>query len=260
MTVREIWTPENTYTVTGTGYAPDGVLCDRRGVHVSTVGDDALRWCLLAGACCNDAALSNDGAGWAVVGDPTEGAMRVAAVKAGLDPDRFAVEHLRVDAIPFSSERQYMATLHRFGRNDHLVLAKGSVERMLDVCSAQMGADGTLRPLRRSAVMHAAEKLTSRGLRVLATALRSGVVSDSLLEDTIGDGLVFIGLQAMRDLPRPAASAAVAASSRRRHRGQDDHRRSRQHRGVGRRRHRCSRRRRHGGRGADRRGTRGLGH
>lgn len=211
MTVREIWTPENTYTVTGTGYAPDGVLCDRRGVHVSTVGDDALRWCLLAGACCNDAALSNDGAGWAVVGDPTEGAMRVAAVKAGLDPDRFAVEHLRVDAIPFSSERQYMATLHRFGRNDHLVLAKGSVERMLDVCSAQMGADGTLRPLRRSAVMHAAEKLTSRGLRVLATALRSGVVSDSLLEDTIGDGLVFIGLQAMRDPPRPAASAAVAA-------------------------------------------------
>lgn len=211
MTVQTIWTPENTFTVTGTGYAPDGFISDRHGAQVPIGGDAALRWCLLAGACCNDAALSNDGGGWDVVGDPTEGAMRVAAVKAGLDPDRFAAECPRVDAIPFSSERQYMATLHRSGQNDHLILAKGSVERMLDLCTSQMATDGTLRPLQRSVVMHAAETLTARGLRVLATGLRSGVGPDALHADTIPEGLVFTGLQAMLDPPRPAASSAVAA-------------------------------------------------
>lgn len=63
-----------------------------------------------------------------------------------------------------------MATLHRDG-TDHVVLAKGAVERMLDLCGTEMGADGALRPLDRATVLRATEMLTSRGLRVLATGM-----------------------------------------------------------------------------------------
>ncbi|OOK65657.1 hydrolase of sodium-potassium ATPase alpha subunit [Mycobacterium kansasii] len=159
--------------VTGTGYAPDGVLQDRDGAPVSVDAHAALRWSLIAGARCNDAALSHDDGHWSVIGDPTEGAMLVVAAKAGLDVERVAAGMPRVAAIPFSSERQYMATLHRDGA-DHVVLAKGAVERMLELSSTQLRADGALRPLDRATVLRAADLLSARGLRVLATAVRAG--------------------------------------------------------------------------------------
>ncbi|VBA34839.1 putative cation-transporting ATPase F [Mycobacterium innocens] len=83
MTVQMIWTPDGMVEMTGTGYAPDGVLQDRDGAPVSIDAHAALRWSLIAGARCNDAALSHDDGRWSVIGDPTEGAMLVVAAKAG---------------------------------------------------------------------------------------------------------------------------------------------------------------------------------
>ncbi|CAM4139605.1 putative cation-transporting ATPase F [Mycobacterium basiliense] len=210
MTVQAIWTPDVMVEVTGTGYAPEGVLQNHDGDNVSLAANAALRWTLVAGVGCNDAAITHDDKRWNVVGDPTEGAMLVVAAKAGVNPERFAAGTPRVAAIPFSSERQYMATLHRDG-DDHVVLAKGAVERMLELCSLQMGADGTLRPLDCSAVLCAADLLAARGLRVLATGVRSGVGPGELTEDSLRGSLAFTGLQAMLDPPRPAARSAVAA-------------------------------------------------
>lgn len=170
MTVQSIWTPHGEIRATGTGYAPDVLLCDTDDAPVPVNANAALRWSLLAGACSNDAALVRDGTRWQIVGDPTEGAMLVVAAKAGFNPERLATTLPQVAAIPFSSERQYMATLHRDG-TDHVVLAKGAVERMLDLCGTEMGADGALRPLDRATVLRATEMLTSRGLRVLATGM-----------------------------------------------------------------------------------------
>lgn len=164
MTVQSIWTPHGEIRATGTGYAPDVLLCDTDDAPVPVNANAALRWSLLAGACSNDAALVRDGTRWQIVGDPTEGAMLVVAAKAGFNPERLATTLPQVAAIPFSSERQYMATLHRDG-TDHVVLAKGAVERMLDLCGTEMGADGALRPLDRATVLRATEMLTSRGLR-----------------------------------------------------------------------------------------------
>ncbi|MGV7752960.1 cation-transporting P-type ATPase [Mycobacterium kansasii] len=210
MTVQMIWTPDGMVEVTGTGYAPDGVLQDRDGAPVSVDAHAALRWSLIAGARCNDAALSHDDGHWSVIGDPTEGAMLVVAAKAGLDVERVAAGMPRVAAIPFSSERQYMATLHRDGA-DHVVLAKGAVERMLELSSTQLRADGALRPLDRATVLRAADLLSARGLRVLATAVRAGADPGEFDDDALPGTLAFTGLQAMLDPPRAAASSAVAA-------------------------------------------------
>lgn len=211
MTVQSIWTPHGEIRATGTGYAPDVLLCDTDDAPVPVNANAALRWSLLAGACSNDAALVRDGTRWQIVGDPTEGAMLVVAAKAGFNPERLATTLPQVAAIPFSSERQYMATLHRDG-TDHVVLAKGDVERMLDLCGTEMGADGALRPLDRATVLRATEMLTSRGLRVLATGMGAGAgTPDDFDENVIPGSLALTGLQAMSDPPRAAAASAVAA-------------------------------------------------
>ncbi len=220
MTVRTVWTPGGRYEVTGSGYTPDGTLQDTAGTPVSADTDQALRWSLLAGAACNDAALTEHDGRWDIVGDPTEGAMLVVAAKAGLGTDRVAELLPRLATIPFSSERQYMATLHREITAGHpqgrVVLIKGAVERMLDLCGGQLDTDGTVRPLDRTTVLHAADDLAGRGLRVLATAMRPATSRDEFDPDEFGEGtlsgsLVLTGLQAMLDPPRAAAAAAVAA-------------------------------------------------
>jgi cation-transporting ATPase F len=211
MTVREIWTPHASVRITGSGYAPDGALVDGDGTPVSADTAAALRWSLLAGAACNDSALSEDADGWSIVGDPTEAAMLVAATKAGPDLVGAARTAPRLATIPFSSERQYMATLHLFDDTGHVVLVKGSVERMLQMCDTQMGDDGGLGPLDRAAVLTAAEQLAAQGFRVLATAVRRDADPEDFDERTLPGTLAFTALQAMLDPPRAAAGPAVAA-------------------------------------------------
>ncbi len=210
MTVQAIWTGGATIEVTGSGYSPDGELCGADGSPVSIDADAALRWSLLAGACCNDAALTHENGRWDVVGDPTEGAMLVAAVKAGFDPERIAASLPRISVIPFSSERRYMATMHRED-DGYVVLVKGAVERLLELCETQMGADGALRPVDRAAVLWAADQLSRRGLRVLATGVRAAASPEDFDENALAGSVAFTGLQAMLDPPRAAAISAVAA-------------------------------------------------
>ena len=217
MTVRAVWTPDRTYDVSGSGYTPDGHVLDGTGRPVEPAAHVSLRWCLLAGAACNDARLVLDDGMWGLVGDPTEGAMLVAATKAGIDMHSVAEDFPRVAVTPFSSKRRYMATLHRDTvRGEHVVFAKGASERIVDLCSTQLDPDGSVRPLETAAVARAAEALAGRGLRVLATAAgrvdgpADGSSGERALEEAATAGaLTFVGLQAMLDPPREAAAAAV---------------------------------------------------
>ncbi len=227
MTVRALWTPGGVYEVTGSGSAPDGTVRDTTGAPVPVAADEALRWSLLAGAACNEATLGERDGRWETTGDPTEGAMLVAAAKAGLSPDQVVASLPRVATIPFSSERRYMATRHRDiaeGHRGHVVLVKGALERVLELCDAQLNRDGTVRPLDAAAVRRAADDWAGRGMRVLATAARweSGPddtdvrQADAAGEDALGTeilpgSLVLTGFQAMLDPPRAAAIDAVAA-------------------------------------------------
>jgi cation-transporting P-type ATPase F len=208
MTVRTVWTPAATYTLTGSGYATEGSLVGPTGEPAEVAADQALWWTLAAGAGCNDAALTVQGGRPAIVGDPTEGAMLVAARKAGVGLDGWR----RTTTIPFSAGRRYMATLHVDPDRRHAaVLVKGAVERVLELCAAQMLPDGGTQPLDRENARHAAEQLAGEGMRVLAVASRDVDAGYRLDENALAGTLTFTGLQAMLDPPRPAAIEAVHA-------------------------------------------------
>jgi cation-transporting ATPase F len=210
MTVCALWTPGARYTVSGSGYGLTGDVRDPTGALAVPDLDQALRWSLVAGGLCNDAVVGEGGE--EVLGDPTEAAMLVVAAKAGLHPTKTAPHLPRMTTTPFSSERGFMATVHQDrGGATQVVLVKGAVERVLDMCVQQMRGDGSLEALDHHAATRAAEELAARGLRVLATATRFVSGTGAVDEDRLHQRLTFTGLQAMMDPPRPAAAASVAA-------------------------------------------------
>ena len=220
MTVRTLWSGGDFFEVTGSGYAPTGSLSGADGRPVAVEFHAALRWSLRTAAVCTDATLAEQDGAWELVGDPTEGAMVVVAAKAGLSPRGVARDLPRVGTVPFSSERQFMATLHRDARASdpraHVVLVKGAAERVLGRCTAQLVASGETGPLDRDEVLRVAEDLAGRGLRVLATAMRPVALTEDVdparFEGSdLLEGLVLTGLHAMLDPPRRAASDSVAA-------------------------------------------------
>jgi len=212
MTVQAILAGGESFEVDGAGYEPIGrILLD--GQAVESTNRPALRDCLLAGALCNDAQLVEREGRWAIVGDPTEGALLVAARKDGIDPSHPSQSYQRIDAIPFESERQYMATLYRAepGGPGTLYL-KGAVEKVLRLCDRSLAADGSERPFDSQFVLDEVEAFAGRGLRVLAFARKSvSAEIATLAERDVEGGLTFLGLQAMMDPPRPEAIAAIRA-------------------------------------------------
>ena len=162
---------------------------------------------LVAGVLCNDARLQADAAGGPASGDPTEVALLVAADVGGLDGAALRGACPRLGEIPFDAARPYMAV--KVCVADHpVVFVKGALEALLPRCAAQIGVDGCPEALDPAAVEVAATALAADGLRVLAFA-RGG--DGTLGAELPAQGLVFLGLQAMQDPPRPAAIRAVAA-------------------------------------------------
>jgi cation-transporting ATPase F len=212
MTVRMVWTAAGAYRVGGQGYDAAGDMTGPDGAQASLAADAALAWTLRAGAVCNDASLHQEGGGqWRVVGDPTEAALLVVAAKAGLAPAELAAGYPRRDTVPFTSQRQFMATLHDEvgGGEGSVVLVKGAVERVLAFSGAQMDAEGARQPLDEAVIEERAASMAATGMRVLATALLPVERGYRLEAERLEGRLVFTGLQAMLDPPRPAATAAV---------------------------------------------------
>ncbi len=148
-----------------------------------------------------------------MAGDPTEGALVVAAVKAGLDAAIEAERYPRTDVIPFESEHRFMATLHHDHAGHGFVYVKGAPERLLEMCSHERAApEGGVRPLDRDRWQARVEELAARGMRVLALACRA-VGSDhrTLGFEDIEAGLTLLGLVGLMDPPRAEAVRAVAA-------------------------------------------------
>ncbi|GIV70899.1 cation-transporting P-type ATPase [Caldilinea sp.] len=216
MTVQRIVAGGVAYEVTGAGYEPVGEIrrLDKTTLDKTTEDSGpnlALLECLRAGLLCNDSKLLEQEGKWEVVGDPTEGALIVAARKAGMNllDDRLFLP--RLDVIPFESEHQYMATLHDAGEGQpRLVYVKGAPEVILQRCSTMIDAAGQCLPLDASAVRCIAEEFAAGGLRVLAFARRALPAHvNQLRREDVASELTFLGLQAMIDPPRPEAIAAV---------------------------------------------------
>ena len=210
MTVLALQCDDQRYDLTGVGYEPTGTLQqDEKTIALDTL--PGLQRLLLIGALCNDSSLRFDEEEkqWSVQGDPTEGALIVAAQKAALDPQNLQETYPRLDAIPFASELQYMATLHKepSGENTSLLFVKGAVERLLPRCKQALSPQGALIPLDEKAILSRVNALASEGMRVLGFAQRM-LHQENLIHDDLHD-LVFVGLQAMQDPPREEVLHAI---------------------------------------------------
>ncbi|HLI39042.1 MAG TPA: cation-transporting P-type ATPase [Streptosporangiaceae bacterium] len=206
MTVQQVYASGRVHKVTGTGYAPEGEVED------AAVVADVLR----AGALCSDARLlaPSGGQGWHVLGDTTEGAILVAAAKAGIDLPAEAARTPRVGAFPFDPGRKLMTTVHRVDGGFEAYM-KGSPQAVLERC-ADACWDGRTMPLDdglRALIGEANDAMAGQALRVLAVA-RKAVASPRVSQDEAEHGLTFLGLAGMSDPPRPEVTAAVAACRR----------------------------------------------
>ena len=210
MTVQRVHAGGDTFHVTGSGYEPKGEIHNAAHRRVDVDTRSALRECLLAGMLCNDSALVEKDGSWSIAGDPTEGALLVAAEKGGL---RHATVHAgtpRVDMIPFESDHMYRATLHDHAEGRRIYKA-GALEPMLERCSHMLDARGDVVTLEADAVRAVAQSFASEGMRVIAFSRRDGGhVSADLNHEHLTSGLTFIGIQAMIDPPREEVIAAVA--------------------------------------------------
>lgn len=205
MTVQEIHTLGGVYSVSGVGYQPVGELTSKDSTASDHRNDAAVLETLKAGLLCNDSQLVESEGVWSVRGDPTEGALLVAARKASLVPD-LAAYPARLDSIPFDSQHQYMATLHEGG----MVYIKGAAEVLLERCAGVLDPAGQVSACSNEIFLPAVEQMASKGLRVLAFARLEKPGAQSIGFDDMKN-LTLLGLQGMMDPPRPEAIDAVRA-------------------------------------------------
>lgn len=211
MTVQQIYSGGKLYEVTGSGYEATGEI-HLEGKPVELEQHVGLHRTLLAGLLNNDSKIIRGENQLKVEGDPTEAALVVVAEKAGLLHGDTHSSFPRIDVIPFESEHQFMATLHRAYEGEaRIIYKKGSIERLLDRCDHILDDNGELSSIDRDTLRNAAEKMAAEGLRVLAFAQRE-VSHDhqELQHEHVKEGLTFLGLQGMIDPPRKEALDSVA--------------------------------------------------
>jgi Ca2+-transporting ATPase len=229
MTVVQGWTGNKRFRVTGEGYNPSGQF-SIDGKPFDTRNDPEAALLLQGALLCNDAKLDEqaDDAGkraWRIIGDPTEGAMAVVAIKGGYRREELEKTLPRVQEIPFDSDRKRMTTLHdtqgqataagfRYPR--FVAFVKGAPDVILDLCG-HIQQDGQAAPLtaeKRKEVLEQNRDLASNALRVLGVAYRPlDGVPDNCTPETVEKGLTFVGLLGMIDPARPEVTEAVKVAT-----------------------------------------------
>ncbi len=215
MTVRGIWVSGSQFTVTGTGYVPEGEI--RRDNRPMPSLSPELRQLLIAAGLCNNACLhppDRETDAWTILGDPTEAALLVLARKAGIDLQDEGQRSPRIRELPFESRRKCMSTVHCRGRAEpQIAYIKGAPQEVLARCVTIL-CDGQEMPFSdemRRRVIDANDQYAREGLRVLAVAEHRLPVAGltAYTPETVESDLTFLGLVAMLDPPRPEVAAAV---------------------------------------------------
>jgi Ca2+-transporting ATPase len=209
MTVRKIFTGGKAIEVTGAGYEPKGEF---KGSEIDIKNSKSLQLLLQGGLLCSDAVLEEKEGKWFVKGDPTEGALVVAAVKAGFHETEVRFENPRVEEIPFSSERKRMTTIHQMADGNRMAFMKGAPEVVLQRCS-HLSGNGGIRELNEAEkikILKANEEMAQGALRVLGFAYRDYPEAIECTEEYLEHDMVFLGLAGMMDPPREEAIEAIS--------------------------------------------------
>ena len=210
MTLREIRTYRK-IEVTGAGYDPTGQFISN-GAKLEPTEEDLAR-ILKIGVHANNSAIERANGGWRVVGDPTEGALIVAAKKAGI-LDKIKDSSSRFIEYPFDSERMRMTTVDEVHKEGYIVSMKGAPEVVLSHCTKTTTPNGTktLTEEDRRSILADADDMAENALRVLALAWKPISNNDPVEVDCIESGLIFAGLTGMMDPPRKEVPEAIRVS------------------------------------------------
>ncbi|MDU4959553.1 MAG: cation-translocating P-type ATPase [Sporomusaceae bacterium] len=213
MTVVRAFAGNKLFSLSGEGYCPEGRLT-RNDAPAELASEPDVSLLLQGSALCNDARLEylTEQNAWSIVGDPTEGALVVAARKAGYEQESLERQYPRLQEIPFDSDRKMMTTLHQLPAQLRSC-TKGAPDVLLSRCSA-ISVDGKPQPMTaadKEAIQAANREMASQALRVLAVAYRDfDNAPDMKAGDAVESDLVFLGLLGMIDPPRTEVKAAVA--------------------------------------------------
>ncbi|MCC5628472.1 cation-translocating P-type ATPase [Nostoc sphaeroides CHAB 2801] len=232
MVVQSVFTNNKTFRVIGEGYTPTGDF-QLDGQKISLENSPEISALSVACAICNDSVLQKEQGEWAILGDPTEGALLTLAGKAGIEKDQWNSKLPRVREFPFSSERKRMSVISQvegvatgdassrgidpaiasfIQSEPYLMFTKGSPELTLARCTQiHLGNDtGTLTEDQRQKILAENDKMASKGLRVLGFAYKPlAEIPPEGSDETSEQGLVWLGLVGMLDAPRPEVRAAV---------------------------------------------------
>ncbi|NGX38981.1 MAG: Calcium-transporting ATPase [Chlamydiae bacterium] len=195
MTVRSLWVDRQVIEVSGSGYSPEG--------EFPTNKTPSLEMALTIGVLCNNANLFQEDGSWKIAGDPTEGALIVAAAKGGIDKLELEQKRSLIEEFPFDSERKMMSVLREVD-GEKVLYVKGAPD-VIAKHSTKMLVDGEELEIDREEISRANDALASQAYRVLAVAYRKQV------ENIEEEELVFVGLMAMIDPPRPEVKEAIAS-------------------------------------------------
>lgn len=215
MTVRNVWAGKQELSVSGAGYEPKGKYKpDPKGKPF----ERDLKALLTAASLCNNARLNPPTAekpGWSGLGDQTEVALRVAALKGHINEPEMMAVYPRIHELPFDARRKRMSTIHQNTSsrdNQQIALVKGAPREVLQLCTHYQ-INGEAKPLdlsTRNEILAANDAYARGALRVLAFARRDlPPRTGSYTVERVEQGLTFLGLMAMMDPPRPEVAEAV---------------------------------------------------
>jgi magnesium-transporting ATPase (P-type) len=217
MTATKMWVPDRVVEVSGVGYDPAGDFTNG-GQALEKEKSGTIEKLLEIAAICNSAKLeppSDRNRSWSIVGDPTDGALLVAAIKYGLNPQSMLAQKPIHNVIPFDSRRKRMTTIHKY---DHKICAytKGAPRSILSICNRVLVED-RVENLTKEYLDAAETKIrefADEGLRVIAVAYSELPANGAFRAKNVEKDMILVGLAAMKDPPRPEVENAVTVAKK----------------------------------------------
>ena len=211
MTVTHLWSGGKTWTVSGTGYRPNGDFYDGED-RIDVKSNKSLQQLLTFASLCNNATLKQKDEEYFIDGDPTEGALMVSGLKAGIKKEQLLNQFEIVNEFPFDSTRKMMSIIVKDSTGQQYVVTKGAPDVLLGTSESILWENKQqfLSPKYKNEVTKAIEDLASNALRTIAVAFKPINPNQLIRNEADAEkDLILIGLQGMIDPPRPEVREAV---------------------------------------------------